>query len=272
MITQADFAVLPVRKEWTDIGVDYALRSWTQTFNRLGKKNIYSRLSKIIVGVVAEQATRAALESYDIEFDSAGATKWYAIDRYDMGVRGKAIDIKSIFVDRDNRLQMRKLARVGSLSDLQNNLVKFTALVPEDQFNSVSAKNRAGREKIYVFPVVDAHSIVSPSVGRNCHLMWDYGWLKKAEAKDSVKLGKLTVKSQSGGKIRLIGINFLASSSALTISEYRPRPKLSMAPKMSVTCLAPSNSKKDVTNGAGMVCEYSYSSDPNIRSTDGPIS
>jgi hypothetical protein len=205
MITQADFEVLPVRKEWTDIGVDYALRSWTQTFNRLGKKNIYSRLSKIIVGVVAEQATRAALESYKIEFDSAGATKWYAIDRYDMGVRGKAIDIKSIFVDRDNRLQIRKLARVGCLPDLQNNLIKFTALVPEDQFNSASAKNRAGREKIYVFPVVDAHSVVSPSVGRNCHLMWDYRWLKKAEEKDSVKLGKLAVKSQRGGKIRLIG-------------------------------------------------------------------
>ena len=205
MITQADIASLPVRSEWTDIGVDYALCSWAVTFNRLGKRNIYSRLSKIVVGVVAEQATKAALEHYDIKFDSAGATEWYAVDRYDLGVRGKSIDIKSIFVDRDNRSQMAKLARAGCLPDFQNNLVKFTALVPEDQFNSVSAKKRAGREKIYVFPVVDAHSVVSPSDGRICHLMWDYRWLKKAEAKDSPKLGKLTVKSQTGGKIRLIG-------------------------------------------------------------------
>ena len=205
MITQADIAVLPVRTEWIDVGVDYALRSWAATYNRLGKKNIYSRLSKIVVGVVAEQATRAALEDYEIEFDSEGATAWYAIDRYDLGVRGKSIDIKSIFVDRDNKDQMKKLARTGCLADLQDNLVKFTALVPEDQFNSVSAKKRAGREKIYVFPVVDAHSAVSPTDGRICHLMWDYKWLKKAEEKDSPSLGKLTVTSQRGGKIRLIG-------------------------------------------------------------------
>lgn len=205
MITKSDIAVLPLRPEWVEVGVDYALRSWAMTFNRLGKKNIYSRLNKIIVGVVAEQATRATLKKYRIEFDSAGATEWYAVDRYDMGVKGKSIDIKAIFVDRDNRDQMRKLTRAGFVSDLQDGLVKFTALVPEDQFNSVAAKKRAGREKIYVFPVVDAHSVIKSTDGRLCHLMWDYEWLKKGKSKDSPKLGKLKVTSKQGGKIRLIG-------------------------------------------------------------------
>ena len=205
MITTSDITSLPVRPEWIDIGVDYALRSWAMTFNRLGKKNVYSRLSKIIVGVVAEQAIRAALNKTNIDFDSTGATKWYAVDRYDMGVRGKSIDIKAIFVDRDNKSQIAKVTYAGSTTNLQDNLVNFTALVPEDQFNSAAAKKRAGREKVYVFPVVDAHSVVSPTDGRICHLMWDYQWLKKGLAKDSPKLGKITVKSTMGGKIRIIG-------------------------------------------------------------------
>jgi hypothetical protein len=205
MLAPNDVEALTVQKKWVDAGVDYALRSWAVTFNRLGKKNIYSRLSKIVVGVVAEHATRAALEKYKIDFDSTGATEWYAVDRYDMGVNGKSIDIKAIFLDRDNNSQMKKLNKAGVLADLQTGILRFTALVPEDQFNSAAAKRRAGREKIYVFPIVDANSEVSSSAGRLCHLMWDYRWLKKGDKKDSAHLGRLEVSSKTGGKVRLIG-------------------------------------------------------------------
>jgi len=205
VISKSDVAVLDVRDEWIDAGVNYALRSWAVTFNRLGKKNIYSRLSKIIVGVVAEQATRAALKKYRISFDSEGSTDWYAVDRYDMGVNGKSIDIKAIFIDRDNRSQVAKLNRAGVMADIPANVNKFTALVPADQFNSAAAKKRAGRAKVYVFPVVDANSIVSESNGRLSHLMWDYRWLKKGDAKDSPRLGRLGVSSSTSGKVRLVG-------------------------------------------------------------------
>lgn len=205
MISKSDVAVLPVRDEWVDAGVNYALRSWAVTFNRLGKKNVYSRLSKIIVGVVAEQATRAALEKYRISFDSEGSTDWHAIDRYDLGVNGTSIDIKAVFLDRDNRAQVAKLTRAGVISDIAANVNKFTALVPSDQFNSAAAKKRAGRDKVYVFPVVDANSVVSETDGRLSHLMWDYRWLKKGDAKDSPRLGKLNVKSSRSGKVRLVG-------------------------------------------------------------------
>ena len=205
MISSADVVVLPVQSDWVEAGVNYALRSWAVTLNRLGKKSVYSRLSKIVVGVVAEQATRAALRKCRIPFDSEGSTDWYAVDRYDMGVNGKSIDIKAIFVDRDNASQMAKLTRAGVLTDVPANVNKFTALVPADQFNSSAAKRRAGRDKLYVFPVVDAHSVVSMSNGRLAHLMWDYRWLKKGEQKESKRLGKLSIVSSQSGKLRLIG-------------------------------------------------------------------
>ena len=56
-----------------------------------------------------------------------------------------------------------------------------------------------------MFPVVDANSVVTESSGRLCHLMWDYRWLKKGDAKDSPRLGKLSVKSSQSGKVRLVG-------------------------------------------------------------------
>jgi hypothetical protein len=205
MISKADVAVLPLRQEWVEAGVSYALRSWAVTFNRLGRKNVYSRLSKIIVGVVAEQAIMAALEKYEISFDSEGMTDWYSVDRYDLGVNGKSVDIKAIFLDRDNKSQVLKLTTAGIMADIPANVNKFTALVPADQFNSPAAKKRAGRDKVYVVPVVDANSIVSESTGRLCHLMWDYQWLKKGDAKDSPRLGRLSIGSAKSGKVRLVG-------------------------------------------------------------------
>lgn len=196
---------LPLRITWVNTGIEYALKSWAITFNRLGKKNIYSRLNKIIVGVVAEQATIAALKKFKIDFDMKGSTDWYAVDRYDVGVNGKPIDIKAIFIDRDNKGQLRRLERLGVLDEVESNLKRFTALVPADQFNSASSKNRAGRDKIYVFPVVDAESATIGDGGRLCHLMWDYGWLKKGDAKESKALGKIELKSSKTGRVRLIG-------------------------------------------------------------------
>lgn len=225
MISSSDVLVLPVAATWVNNGINYALSSWASTFNRLGKKNIYSRLSKIIVGVVAEEATRDSLKRIGIPFDSKGSTAWYAVDRYDMGINGKSIDIKAIFLDRDNRSQVTKLTKAGVITDIAANVHKFTALVPLDQFNSPAAKKRAGREKLYVFPVVDANSVVSVATGKLAHLMWDYQWLKKGPAKDSPRLGKLELKSSQPGRIRLIGTdmkNSLVQEEINTRAEYRP--------------------------------------------------
>lgn len=205
MASESDIAVMPIEQGWINAGIDYALCSWAVTFNRLGKKNIYSRLSKIIVGVVAEHATRKALDERGIVYDLSGATKWYAVDRYDIGVNGKSVDIKAIFVDRGNSHQVSKLSRHNAIEDLSQAVRQFTALVPEDQFNSAASKKRAGREKVYVFPVVDSNSVLGERSGRLCHLMWDYRWLKKGKFADSPKLGKLIVRSKSAGKFRLVG-------------------------------------------------------------------
>ena len=228
MITPGDISVFPIQEDWVKGGLDYALRSWSMTFNRLGRNNMYSRLSKIIVGVVAEHATRHALSKNRIQHDISGATEWYAVDRYDIRVADKPIDIKSIFLDRSNVHQMRKLAREGAIDDLRKSIPQFTALVPADQFNSASAKKRAGRDKLYIFPVVDADS--NPADGHRavCHLMWDYRWLKKASHKDDPSLGKLTVASKRGGKIRIIGTsakNTIATEDIVVSSEPRTTQK-----------------------------------------------
>ena len=81
-------------------GLDYALKSWTSTFNRMGKPNPYSRIEKILIGIIAENAVENYLRDCEIPYNEKGKTRWYEKDRYDIGIGNYAIDVKANFLDQ----------------------------------------------------------------------------------------------------------------------------------------------------------------------------
>lgn len=177
-------------------GLDYALISWTSTFNRMGKPNPYLRLQKIIIGIIAEKAVEKYLSSNNVSYETAGKTKWYQTDRYDIGINNFAVDIKSSFIDLD------ALYFVKEYIPNQNNcgdwFLKCTALVPLDQFNPGKNERRAHkRDKIYLFPFVEGYFNTTLSNNFLVHTFWDYRWLKRAEHKNSANVGNLKI-SYSG--------------------------------------------------------------------------
>lgn len=197
VISASDIQSIKVKPSWVKDGVDYALQSWTATFNRMGKPDPYVRLKNIAVGVVAEKAVEASLTNIGITFDRNGATRWYQVDRYDIAINDTQIDVKSFLLDVDNPYHKAKLESIGP--DKGEWFLTCHGLVPVDQFNSGASKKRAGKvNKKYVFAFVEGSTPRDSPKFPICHVFWDYAWLKKAEMKDTPDVGELMITTTRG--------------------------------------------------------------------------
>lgn len=187
-----EIVVLEVDEDWIEEGLNYALISWTSTFNRMGKPNPYSRLEKILLGIIAEKGVEKYLTDNQINFETSGKTKWYETDRYDLGINGYAIDVKANFVDLRTTYISAKLAKL-KVDKLQW-FFDCHALVPMDQFNPGKNKRRVHRrDKVYVFPFVEGYFSKETTIDPLVHTFWDYRWLKRAEYKNLPDLGRLKI-------------------------------------------------------------------------------
>ncbi len=205
MVTENDIVSIELENEWLREALDYALISWTSTFNRMGKPNPYSRVEKIVLGIIAEKAIEKFLIDNKITYETHGKTKWYEEDRYDLGIKGYAIDVKSNFLDKKSQYIINKLNSI--IGSKEKWYLKCHALVPMDQFNPGGNKRRAHkRDKIYLFPFLEGYFDENQNRGPLIHTFWDYKWLKKGEHKDLPTLGKLTIKYDGSLKNCLIRI------------------------------------------------------------------
>lgn len=193
--------------KWLRSGINYALMSWTSTFNRMGKPNPYSRIEKIVLGIIAEAALEHYLNTLSIDFETHGKTKWYEEDRYDIGINGYAIDVKSNFLDLRSDYVINKLSNI--FEDKLNWFLKCHALVPLDQFNPGTNERRAHkRDKVYIFPFIEGYFNEQKFSKTLVHAFWDYKWLKRAEFKDLPNLGNITIEytgTKKGTSISIFG-------------------------------------------------------------------
>ena len=190
MISNKDIVTVKMQNNWFRNGLEYALISWTSTFNRMGKPNPYNRIEKILLGLIAEKATENYLKQTKINYEKNGKTKWYETDRYDIGINNYAIDVKANFLDLKQPYIQNKLNNL--FEDKREWLLKCTALVPLDQFNPGKNIRRAHkRDKVYLFPFIEGY--FNESCYDTCliHTFWDYKWLKRAECKSLPNLGRL---------------------------------------------------------------------------------
>lgn len=185
-------------------GLNYALISWTSTFNRMGKPNPYSRMQKILLGVAAEVDFQNFLKAQNIKFDLKGQTKWYQVDRYDISVKGKPIDVKANVLDDSTAFIEGKMAQYDN--DISSFVYNCHALVPLDQFNCTS--KRKIKNKIYVFPFIKGHFETQSNQHPLVHAFWDYKWLKKGDFKNDPTAEYLKINysgASPSARIRIFG-------------------------------------------------------------------
>jgi len=177
---------------WFEKGLDYALKSWTSTFNRMGKPNPYSRIEKILIGIIAENAVENYLRDCEIPYNEKGKTRWYEKDRYDIGIGNYAIDVKANFLDQKSSYIQQIFAKNNDKIKWLNTCI---SLVPMDQFNPPKRlRKKELKKKVYIFPFIEGHfSENNISSSNLIHAFWDYKWLKRAEFKDFGPLGKLNI-------------------------------------------------------------------------------
>lgn len=207
MINVNDIVSLQVNEDWFRRGLNYALISWTSTFNRMGKPNPYSRIQKIILGIIAEAALENYLISSEIEYETHGKTKWYEEDRYDIGIKGFAIDVKANFLDVRSPYIIKKLTNI--FEDNLKWFLKCHALVPLDQFNPGINERRAHkRDKVYIFPFIEGSFNERKFTRPLIHTFWDYKWLKRALHKKLPNLGNVIIEytgKKNGASIKIYG-------------------------------------------------------------------
>jgi len=179
MITTNDIVKLPVKEDSLKVGLDYALISWTSTFNRMGKPNPYKRIEKILLGVAAENEFIEYLKKQHIKYELKGRTRWYEVDRYDIGINGTPVDIKANFLDLSSAHIQSKYDSLFMTKEEW--FLKCHALVPLDQFNCASERRV---KKNYLFPFIEGYFSEGTKAGPLVHALWDYKWLKKGPYKD----------------------------------------------------------------------------------------
>ena len=179
--------------KWFNSGLEYALKSWTSTFNRMQKNNPYTRIQKIIIGIIAEKAVEEYLIDNKIKYECNGKTRWYEEDRYDIGLKELAIDVKANFLDVKSPYIINKISNL--FEDKYRWFLKCHALVPMDQFNPGNNTRRAHRrDKLYIFPFIEGFFNVGSGKENLIHTFWDYKWLKKGDYSDSPRLGSLFIR------------------------------------------------------------------------------
>ncbi|MEM0143077.1 MAG: hypothetical protein QXL94_03885 [Candidatus Parvarchaeum sp.] len=217
MLNTNDVIIVDTKDIWVEKALDYALRSFYLTFNRMGTASPYRRIKNIAKGLIAEFAVEYFLKHNKLNVRRRGRTPWYAIDRYDLDVGKIKIDIKSNFIDLGNK-------SLTLSNDLRLDVLNCKALVPADQLNSKSL----GPNDVYIFPFLSGYlrefknynpseSLLRPNIdGRKIvHAFWDYEWWKPKKweeekyAGNAPQLGQIYIKSDNnndkGFKFKLIG-------------------------------------------------------------------
>ena len=150
------------------------------------------------------------LSDSKVKYETKGKTKWYEEDRYDIGLNGYAIDVKSNFLDLNSSYIINKLTNL--FEDKKNWFLKCHSLVPLDQFNPGSNERRAHkRDKIYIFPFIEGSFSHNTNNSPLIHCLWDYKWLKRAEHKDLPNLGKISI--EYSGSIKNASITIYGTTS-----------------------------------------------------------
>src|SRR3989338_8187843 len=205
MVVKAkDIIIVPAQDFWINKSLEYAIKSWPFTYNRMGKPNTYHRIQNIAKGLIPQFAFEGILKKKNIKHDKFGETDWHKIDKYDIGINGKRCDIKSNFLDLDSTyLKSRKFN--------PNNLNWFLdcqALVPTDQTWSETLKD----DDYYIFafvigriknlspnPTLNRWSPNTKPAGKKImHSFWDYNWWKPKKwliENGTNPLGKISIIS-----------------------------------------------------------------------------
>ena len=168
-IDSSDIEICAIKDSWLKSSIEYALMSWTAHYNRMGKASPYSRMEKIVVGKVSEYAFFNLLKQKSIAFDLLGQTNWYQKDQYDAAINGHIVDIKSNFIDLNNKFYLKK-----NPSEIEQKLrwiLKFQALVPADQLAG-SRKSLKTNPKLFVFAYLEGR-FAAKSKGIISHAFWD---------------------------------------------------------------------------------------------------
>ena len=138
MITPSDLLRLPYTPDLTEGGIEYALRSLANTYEREGRSP-YDRLRHLVANVAVELAFRRHLSQNDIPFDVKAAAPFADRERYDVFLGGRRCDVKSYFIS--HRGQITQIRRDPST------LMGAPALVPSDQH----ARDGHSYNDIYIF-------------------------------------------------------------------------------------------------------------------------
>ena len=210
MITPSDIIIVKNSDSWVLRGLDYAEKSFYVTFNRMGK-GPYDRIRNIIKGLIPQLAFEHLLHKHKIKYDKLGQTVWYKIDRYDIRLKKRRVDIKANFIGIDTPLSPKN----------KTWLLDCSALVPTDQLNSRTLRDK----DIYIFPFIQGRT--NNLLGYNpkerlvrkkeegkyiIHCFWDYSWWKPKKwivNHGKTGLGRIKIQSiskkDSGKPFKLIG-------------------------------------------------------------------
>lgn len=199
MLTASDLIRLPYTPDLTEGGVEYALRSLSYTYDRMGGSP-YERLRRIVAGVAVELAFRRYLSQQNIPFDVKGATPFTDPDRYDVALGKHRCDVKSFHIT--HRKQITQIRKDPSI------LLDAPALVPSDQH----ARDGHSLNDLYIFAFLTGLIAASQSdlklviqKGQPHYLVhvMPNEWRKPVNWNP---LGRLTLKSESDEEL-LVEVN-----------------------------------------------------------------
>ena len=137
-LTASDLVQLKCETGDIQAGIQYASRSLHYTYNRMHLQPA-DRLRKIVVGKIFERAFQRWLTKHDVKYDFAGETTFDKKDRYDIGINGRACDLKSYL--------LRRKDQISQVESSPARLLKASALVPLDQITNPNLKPT----DIYIF-------------------------------------------------------------------------------------------------------------------------
>ena len=187
-----DYITYNVNDKWIEHGCEYAQLSWTHTYNRMGRADIFYKMKNIVKGIVAQDGIESHLSKLNIQYKKKDRTRWYETDRYDLEVSGKKYDVKA--------------NRVANDFTNPKDLLKYSALVPSDQLHARSLND----DDIYIFafidykenehpPFYDPRSSLDKFTGSPhgkwiVHGFWDYDFIRRKKSTID-RVGTLEIKS-----------------------------------------------------------------------------
>lgn len=178
-MTQKDIVSVKIQDKHISAGLKYARKSWTYTFNRMGKANIYYKMQKIVIGVTAQECFIDIFKKKQKKYTLKPKQKWYEINRFDLSANGTLFDLKTGWIDK-KREKFKSISRNHSI------LLKFQACMSEDQLYS----RRLSEDDVFIFAFLAAENkyiksdefsniALFPEKHKSIiHGFWDFEFLK----------------------------------------------------------------------------------------------